>query len=237
MRRDDFLRNYVLARYSPAALHGGLVRQFTWEGSYDYFENGAGMHRDANRPGHLRHRVREQRSVQRQLRAALRLRAAGRSTRPASSPSRSASTTTRASSSPTPWDSSAGCRARCRCGAADYYHGEDQRGRLPAGPRGDHAPVLAGAGPVGQPHLAAGRRDVHRAAGYEPRHLYVHAPDVLRRRSFSTARSATPSAPISGCGGSTSRAASCLSSTTTSATWRTSRSAPGAGRSCGTARS
>ena len=42
VRRDDFLRNYVLARYSPRPSMD-LVRQFTWEGSYDYFENGAGI--------------------------------------------------------------------------------------------------------------------------------------------------------------------------------------------------
>ena len=42
IRRDDFLRNYVLARYSPRPSMD-LVRQFTWEGSYDYFENGAGI--------------------------------------------------------------------------------------------------------------------------------------------------------------------------------------------------
>ncbi len=42
VRRDDFLRNYLLARYSPRPSMD-LVRQFTWEGSYDYFENGAGI--------------------------------------------------------------------------------------------------------------------------------------------------------------------------------------------------
>ena len=42
VRRDDFLRNYVLARYSPRPTMD-LVRQLTWEGSYDYFENGAGV--------------------------------------------------------------------------------------------------------------------------------------------------------------------------------------------------
>ncbi|MCY4635933.1 MAG: DUF5916 domain-containing protein [Acidobacteria bacterium] len=42
IRRDDFLRNYVLGRYSPRPSMD-LVRQFTWEGSYDYFENGAGI--------------------------------------------------------------------------------------------------------------------------------------------------------------------------------------------------
>ena len=42
VRRDDFLRNYVLARYSPRPSMDA-VRQFTWEGSYDYFENGAGV--------------------------------------------------------------------------------------------------------------------------------------------------------------------------------------------------
>ena len=42
VRRDDFLRNYALARYSPRPSMD-LVRQFTWEGSYDYFQNGAGI--------------------------------------------------------------------------------------------------------------------------------------------------------------------------------------------------
>jgi TolB-like protein len=42
VRRDDFLRNYVLARYSPRPSMD-TVRQFTWEGSYDYFENGLGV--------------------------------------------------------------------------------------------------------------------------------------------------------------------------------------------------
>ena len=42
IRRDDFQRNYVLARYSPRPSLEA-VRQFTWEGSFDYFENGAGV--------------------------------------------------------------------------------------------------------------------------------------------------------------------------------------------------
>ncbi len=42
VRRDDFLRNYALGRYSPRPSMES-VRQFTWEGSYDYFENGAGV--------------------------------------------------------------------------------------------------------------------------------------------------------------------------------------------------
>ena len=42
VRRDDFLRNYALARFSPRPAMEA-VRQFTWEGSYDYFENGAGV--------------------------------------------------------------------------------------------------------------------------------------------------------------------------------------------------
>ena len=42
VRRDDFLRNYALARFSPRPSMDA-VRQFTWEGSYDYFENGAGV--------------------------------------------------------------------------------------------------------------------------------------------------------------------------------------------------
>ena len=42
VRRDDFARNYALGRYSPRP-DVEAVRQFTWEGSYDYFENGAGV--------------------------------------------------------------------------------------------------------------------------------------------------------------------------------------------------
>ena len=42
VRRDDFQRDYVLARYSPRPSMRA-VRQFTWEGSFDYFENGAGV--------------------------------------------------------------------------------------------------------------------------------------------------------------------------------------------------
>ena len=43
LRRDDFRRTFTLARFSPRPASIRAVRQFTWEASLDYFENGAGQ--------------------------------------------------------------------------------------------------------------------------------------------------------------------------------------------------
>ena len=43
LRRDDFRRTFTSARFSPRPASIRAVRQFTWEGSLDYIENGAGQ--------------------------------------------------------------------------------------------------------------------------------------------------------------------------------------------------
>ena len=43
LRRDDFRRTFVSAQYSPRPRSIDVVRQFTWGGSLDYIENGAGQ--------------------------------------------------------------------------------------------------------------------------------------------------------------------------------------------------
>ena len=43
LRRDDFRRTLVQAQFSPRPSSIEAVRQFTWGGSLDYFENGAGQ--------------------------------------------------------------------------------------------------------------------------------------------------------------------------------------------------
>ena len=43
MRRDDFRRSYVYTQFSPRPRGLAAVRQFTWSGSLDYIENGAGQ--------------------------------------------------------------------------------------------------------------------------------------------------------------------------------------------------
>ncbi len=43
LRRDDFRRTFVAAQYSPRPQSIQAVRQFTWGGSLDYIENGAGQ--------------------------------------------------------------------------------------------------------------------------------------------------------------------------------------------------
>ena len=43
LRRDDFRRTFASARFSPRPASIRAVRQFTWEASFDYFENGAGQ--------------------------------------------------------------------------------------------------------------------------------------------------------------------------------------------------
>jgi hypothetical protein len=43
VRRRDFDRSYLLARYSPRPASMPAVRKFTWEGSLTYLENGAGQ--------------------------------------------------------------------------------------------------------------------------------------------------------------------------------------------------
>ena len=42
MRREDFRRTYAYAQFSPRPEGVAAVRQFTWAGSLDYVENGAG---------------------------------------------------------------------------------------------------------------------------------------------------------------------------------------------------
>ncbi len=43
LRRDDFRRTFASAQYSPRPTSIEAVRQFTWGGSLDYIENGAGQ--------------------------------------------------------------------------------------------------------------------------------------------------------------------------------------------------
>ena len=43
MRREDFRRTYAYAQFSPRPEGIAAVRQFTWAGSLDYIENGAGQ--------------------------------------------------------------------------------------------------------------------------------------------------------------------------------------------------
>ena len=43
LRRDDFRRTFVTAQHSPRPRSIDAVRQFTWGGSLDYIENGAGQ--------------------------------------------------------------------------------------------------------------------------------------------------------------------------------------------------
>ena len=43
MRREDFRRTYAYAQFSPRPEGVAAVRQFTWAGSLDYVENGAGQ--------------------------------------------------------------------------------------------------------------------------------------------------------------------------------------------------
>ncbi|MGE3277688.1 MAG: DUF5916 domain-containing protein [Vicinamibacterales bacterium] len=43
VRRDDFVKTSVSARFSPRPQSIEAVRKFTWEGGVDYYENGAGV--------------------------------------------------------------------------------------------------------------------------------------------------------------------------------------------------
>ena len=43
LRRDDFVRTQATARFSPRPESIEAVRKFTWEATYDYYENGAGV--------------------------------------------------------------------------------------------------------------------------------------------------------------------------------------------------
>ena len=43
LRRDDFRQTFVSAQYSPRPRSIEMIRQFTWGGSIDYIENGAGQ--------------------------------------------------------------------------------------------------------------------------------------------------------------------------------------------------
>ena len=41
--RDNFKRTYATARFSPRPKSMKAIRKFTWQGNFDYFENGAGV--------------------------------------------------------------------------------------------------------------------------------------------------------------------------------------------------
>ena len=43
LRRDDFRRTFMQAKFSPRPASIEAVRQFTWRGSLDYIVNGAGQ--------------------------------------------------------------------------------------------------------------------------------------------------------------------------------------------------
>jgi hypothetical protein len=43
LRRDDFTKSSLSLRFSPRPTNSRLVRKYSWEGSVDYYENGAGM--------------------------------------------------------------------------------------------------------------------------------------------------------------------------------------------------
>jgi hypothetical protein len=43
IRRADFIKSFAAARFSPRPTNLPAVRKFTWEGSVDYYENGAGQ--------------------------------------------------------------------------------------------------------------------------------------------------------------------------------------------------
>ena len=61
LRRDDFRRTFTLARFSPRPASIRAVRQFTWEASLDYIENGVRTARVTDRAGAVRNGAGEQR--------------------------------------------------------------------------------------------------------------------------------------------------------------------------------
>lgn len=43
LRRDDFRKSLLYGRFSPRPRNSRLVRKYSWEGTIEYFENGAGV--------------------------------------------------------------------------------------------------------------------------------------------------------------------------------------------------
>jgi hypothetical protein len=43
VRRDDFKKSFLSLRFSPRPKNSRMVRKYSWDGSIEYFENGAGM--------------------------------------------------------------------------------------------------------------------------------------------------------------------------------------------------
>ena len=73
MRRKDFRRTFVSGQFSPRPAGLAAVRQFTWGGSVDYIENGAGQLETRILQGTLSDRLREQRQPERGHPARLRV--------------------------------------------------------------------------------------------------------------------------------------------------------------------
>ncbi len=53
LRRKDFARTFASARFSPRPARPGLYRKLTWEGSADYFVNGAGAPESSQQKAHF----------------------------------------------------------------------------------------------------------------------------------------------------------------------------------------
>ena len=140
-------RLQALVRLSCASARGRrtcrLVRKFTWEGSLEYIENGAGDLETRQQSGALQHRVRQQRSLHRRGQRQLRVPARALSGRRAASSSRSAATTSTTCRSPTTSASSGRSRATSRCSAAQFYDGDITTVGFSQRARGGHQALLA----------------------------------------------------------------------------------------------
>lgn len=53
LRRQDFKRSFAALRFSPRPASGKAIRKITWEGSVEYFENGAGTPETRQQTGHF----------------------------------------------------------------------------------------------------------------------------------------------------------------------------------------
>ena len=190
--------------------------KFTWQGSFDNFDERRRRARNADRDRDVQRRVRQQRPVFRHR--------ARETTSCSCVPPRSSASSCPpgATSSPTRWCRYAFGAQRRVSGTVSVQAGQFYDGTLTAvgyshrahlGPEA----VLARADHLDQPRRDAGQQR-HHAAVPHARRLRLLAADVRERAAAVQLGRPAPSAATCASGGSTGPAASCSSSTPTSAT-------------------
>ncbi len=206
LRRTDFTRSFAAARFSPRPQSMRAIRKFTYEGLFEYFENGAGQVESRTADRTLQRRVRQQRYSQR--RGQRQLRPPGRAVlagdRRDDRPRRLS--LQRPRSCRTAWGSNGGCRALsvCRWVSTTTARSGRCRSRRAASRSSSSCRSSRACRSTG----SSCRRRASRRGCSAPAPITAFRPACSRARCCSTAPPTAPSAATSASVGSIVRAAS-----------------------------